>query len=173
MAYLRDIYFKVGKDLYTHAFDIEPDGRKKKLVDACLKTYLASKIAEESTEQALVLSDKEDVSVDDLVEMLGDLIPEEEHFDSMRHLTHFLLNIAGEMQGWSITWWDEQDEQFIDNPLIKFNEAGKIESLTTHKQSSYVQTFKFVHDVFTNSFMNEKTQNKQFTLKDIRQGSNN
>ena len=91
----------------------------------------------------------------------------------MRHLTHFMLNIAGEMQGWSITWWDEQDEQFIDNPLIKFNEEGKIDSLTTHKSSSYVQTFKFVHDVFTSSFMNEKNQNKQYTLKDTRKQESN
>ena len=172
MAYLRDIYFKVGKDLYQHSFDIEPVGRKKQLVEGCLKTYLATKIAEESTQQALVLSEKEEVSVDELVEILGELIPEEQHFDTMRHLTHFMLNIAGEMQGWSITWWDEQDEQFIDNPLIKFNEAGKIESLTTHKESSYVDTFKFVHDIFTNQFMKEKNQNKQYTLKDTRQESN-
>lgn len=173
MADLRDIYFRVGKDLYQHAFDVENTGRKKSLVEGCLKTYLASKIAEESTEKALILSEKEEVSVDDLVEMLGDLIPEEEHFDTMRHLTHFMLNIAGEMQGWSITWWDEQDEQFIDNPLIKFNEEGKIDSLTTHKQSSYVQTFKFVHEVFTNSFMNEKNNNKQLTLKDTRKPESN
>ena len=118
MANLRDIYYRVGKDLHEHGFDIENIERKKKLVAGSLKTYLASKIAEESTEQALVLSEKEDVTVEDLVEMLGELIPEEQHFDTMRHLTHFLLNIAGEMQGWTITWWDEQDEQYIDKYTI-------------------------------------------------------
>ena len=174
MAYLRDVYFKVGKDLYQHAFDIEPVERKKKLVAACLKTYLASKIAEESTEQALILSEKEEVSVCDLVEMLGELIPEEEHFDTMRHLTHFMLNIAGEMQGWAIVWYDEQDEAFIDNSLMTFNEAGKIESLTTHKNSSYVQTFKFVNEIFNSAFMRDKNPNKQYSLKDTRNhGSNN
>lgn len=172
MANLRDIYYRVGKDLHQHNFDTENIERKKKLVEGCLKTYLASKIAEESTEQALVLSEKEDVTVEELVEMLGELIPEEQHFDTMRHLTHFLLNIVGEMQGWSITWWDEQDEQFIDNSLLQFNSSGKIESLTTHKQTSYVHTFKFVYEIFNSSFLNEKNSNKQLTLKDTRQESN-
>lgn len=173
MADLRDIYFVVGKNLFEKDFDHQTTEQKKKLVEGSLKTYVASKIVRESTEQAFKLSENPNVSLDELVELLGELIPEEKHFDTMRHLTHFMLNIAGEMQGWSITWWDEQDEQFIDNPLIKFNEEGKIDSLTTHKSSSYVQTFKFVHDVFTSSFMNEKNQNKQYTLKDTRKQESN
>ena len=35
MADLRDIYFRVGKDLYQHAFDVENTGRKKRLVVNC------------------------------------------------------------------------------------------------------------------------------------------
>lgn len=165
MAKLNDIYFKVGKNLFEQGFDFQTTEQKKKLVDASLKTYLASKIAEESTEKAQLLSNNPDVSVDELVELLGDLIPKEEHFDTMRHLTHFILNIAGEMQGWSITWWEDQDAEFVDNPLVQFNEAGKWESLTTHKETSYVQTFKFVHEIYKDTFMEKSPKNRQLTMK--------
>ena len=37
MANLRDIYYRVGKDLHRHGFDIENIERKKKLVAGSLK----------------------------------------------------------------------------------------------------------------------------------------
>lgn len=168
MANLMDIYYKVGKDLFEHDFDHKDTEGKKKLINGCLKTYLAGKIAEESPIKAIELSNNPDVSVCDLAVMLGELIPEEEHFDTMRHLTHFMLNISGEMQGWSITWWEDQDPQYIDNQLLTFNEEGKIDSLTTHKQTSYVQTFQFVHEVFSSAFMIGKTDGKKYIKKDVR-----
>lgn len=173
MANLRDIYYKVGKDLYEHDFYIQATEQKKKMVDASLKVYLANKIAEESTEKVLMLSSNPDISVDELVVLLGDLIPQEEHFDTMRHLTHFILNIAGEMQGWSIIWWEDQDAEFIDNPLVKFNEAGKWESLTTNKETSYIQTFQFVHEIYKDTFMEKAPKNKQLTLKDTNMVESN
>lgn len=164
MANLRDIYSKVGRDLFEQYFDHGTTEEKKEMVDVDLKVYLATKIAEENPEKAKMLSDRKDVSVEELVELLGDLIPKEEHFDTMRHLTHFMLNIAGEMQGWSITWWDEQDVEFVDNPLVQFNESGKWESLTTHRDTSYVKTFKFVYDIYKNTFMEKAPKNRQLTM---------
>lgn len=172
MANLMDIYYKVGKNLYEKDFDFKSTEEKKILVEGNLKNYVAGKIAEESTMKATELSNNPQVTLDELVIMLGDLIPKEEHFDTMRHLTHFILNIAGEMQGWSIVWYEEQEPEFIDNPLVKFNEAGKIESLTSHKETSYVQTFQFVHEIFKETFMTKKKVQKQLTLKDTRNESN-
>lgn len=172
MANLRDIYFKVGKNLFEKEFDFKTTEEKKTLVEGNLKNYVAGKIVEEDLEKATELSNNPQVSLDELVIMLGELIPREEHFDTIRHLTHFILNIAGEMQGWSIVWYEEQDAKFVDNPLIKFNEAGKIESLTSHKETSYVQTFQFVHEVFKESFMTKKPTHKQLTLKDTRNENN-
>ena len=163
MANLMDIYFKVGKDLFEHGFDQKDTVEKKRLVNGCLKTYLAGKIAEESLSKAIEISNNKDISVTDLVVMLGDIIPEEQHFDTMRHLTHFMLNIAGEMQGWSITWWEEKDPEYIDSQLITFNEDGKVDSLTTHAKTPYVNTFQFVYEIFTSSFMMGKSENKQLT----------
>lgn len=174
MTNLTDIYYMVGKSLFESNFDQKSVSEKKRLVNGCLKNYLARKIAEESIEKAIELSENPTVSVDDLVFMLGELIPEEKHFDTMRHLTHFMLNIAGEIQGWSITWYEDEDPQYIDSQNLVFNEEGKIESLTTHKQTSYVRTFQFIHTIFDSEFMVDKKNNKQLTLKDIRkQESNN
>lgn len=161
MANLMDIYFKVGSTLANQDFDTQSVEQKKKLVNESLKKYLAGKIAEESTKRALELSTNETISVDDLVDMLGEIIPIEEHFDSIRHLTHFMLNIAGEMQGWAITWYSTDEPEYIDNPLIEFNDEGKIDSLTSHPQTSYVQTFKFVNEIFKNEFMTAKKPAKQ------------
>ena len=172
MANLMDIYYKVGKSLYEKEFAFKTTEEKKVLVEGNLKNYVAGKIAEESTTKAIELSNNSKVSLDELVIMLGELIPTEEHFDTIRHLTHFILNIAGEMQGWSIVWYEEQDAEFVDNPLMNFNEAGKIESLTTHKETSYVQTFQFVHEIFKETFMTKKKVQKQLTLKDTRNESN-
>lgn len=163
---LMDIYYKAGKDLYEHDFDSSTTEKKKKLVEASLKTYLAQKIMEEDISKTPLLSNDSEISIDDLVIILGNLIPQEEHFDTMRHLTHYLLNIAGEMQGWSITWWEEQDAQFIDNPLIDINESGKWNSLTTHKETSYAQSFRFVYQAYKNQFMEKNIKNKQHTLLD-------
>ena len=58
MADLRDIYFVVGKNLFEKDFDHQTTEQKKKLVEGSLKTYVASKIVRESTEQAFKLSEK-------------------------------------------------------------------------------------------------------------------
>lgn len=164
MANLMDIYHRVGKNLYEHNFDQASIEDKKQLVDGSLKTYLATKIIEEDISKAFLLSNDKDVSVEDLVTILGEIIPQEAHFDTMRHLTHFLLNIAGEMQGWSITWYEDQDHQFIENPLLTQDESGKWDSLTTHKETSYVQTFCFVYDSYKKSFMEKTPTDKQLSI---------
>ena len=165
MTQLTDIYYKAGKDLAEHGFDAADTQRKKKLVDASLKNYITTKIIEEDFEKVFLLYNDPETSVEDLVEMLGDIIPREQHFDTMRHLTHFILQIAGEMQYWSVVWYQDEDVSFVDNSLAEFNENGKLESLTTHKETSYVDTFKFVHGLFNEVFMEKQVKGQQVRLR--------
>lgn len=165
MTQLTDIYYKAGKDLADHSFYAADTQRKKKLVDASLKNYVTTKIIEEDFEKAFLLYNDPETSVEELVELLGEIIPREQHFDTMRHLTHFILNIAGEMQGWSVVWYQDEDVSFVDNSLAKFNENGKLESLTTHKETSYVDTFKFVHGLFNEVFMEKQVKGQQLRLR--------
>ena len=46
MANLKDIYYKVGKNLFEQEFDFQTTEQKKKMVDAALKKYLAGKVEE-------------------------------------------------------------------------------------------------------------------------------
>ena len=80
------------------------------------------------------------------------MIPKEKHFDTIRHLTHFVLQIAGTMQGWDIIWFVEESDTYINNPeVLKYNEMW--DTLKTHQDENLVQTFKFVFDTFENNFM--------------------
>lgn len=162
MVNLMDIYYKVGMSLAEQDFDFQEPEVKKQLVDTSLKTYLIEKISEINSTPALTDPENK-ISTEDLVDELGELISQENHFDTLRHLTHFILNIAGKMQSWSIVWYSEKDSSFIDNPLVVFNDNGKWESLTTHETQSYVQTFHQVYGAFKEVFMT-KTKSPQLTI---------
>ena len=166
MIELKDIYFKVGMNLVKEDFDFRATEDQKELVDKHLKEYLKDKLSEITSSQ--IKDSNNEVSVEILVDELGEQIPNERHFDTIRHLTHFILNIAGEMQGWSIIWYGECNPEFIDNSLIKFNINGKLESLTTHNDESYVTTFKQVYGVFKEVFMSkEKTPQLKIYSKQL------
>ena len=163
----RDIYYKVGIKLAEEHFDFRTTEEQKELVDKHLKNYLLEKLSE-VTKTSTFIDSTNEVPIETLVDELGNQIPEEGHFDTMRHLTHFILNIAGEMQGWSIIWYGECNPEFIDNSLIKFNINGKLESLTTHNDESYVTTFKQVYGVFKEVFMSkEKTPQLKIYSKQL------
>lgn len=147
-----DIYFKAGMELASKSFDFRTIEEQKQLVDETLKVYLIEKLSEINS-KSISEEAKNEISVEDLVMHLGEVIPTANHFDTLRHLTHFILNIAGEMQSWSIVWYSEKDPSFIDNPLVTFNDNGKLESLSTHEAQSYVQTFQQVYGVFREVFM--------------------
>lgn len=167
MTELKDIYFKVGMNLAKEDFDFRATEDQKELVDKHLKNYLLEKLSEATTSSTFIDSTNE-VPVETLVDELGKHIPEERYFDTMRHLTHFILNIAGEMQNWSIIWYGECNPEYIDNSLIKFNTNGKLESLTTHNDESYLTTFKQVYGVFKEVFMSkEKTPQLKVYSKNL------
>lgn len=169
---LMDVYGKVGYKLAEEKFDVQSPEIKKQLVDKNLKQYLIEKISKINEIPAFSDPDNE-ISVEDLVTQLGESIPAERHFDTLRHLTHFIINIAGEMQGWSIIWYSAEDPKFIDNPLASFDQDGKWNSITTHKDHPYVQTFRQVYGIFKEKFM-VKNNNPQLTMRTNKQlGSGN
>ena len=163
MIELKDIYSKVGIKLAMQDFDLATPEEKKQLVDTNIKTYLIEKISE-INETATFEDPENAISVEELVTKLGELIPTNSHFDTLRHLTHFILNIAGEMQMHSIVWYSETEADFIDNPLVEFGINGKWESLITHEKHSYVETFHQVYGVFREVFMT-KNNPKQPTMR--------
>lgn len=162
MLRMNDIYFKVGSSLARDDFDFKNVEEKKMLVDKELKNYLIEKINENGTKLISESSHNDGITTNDLVEVLASIIPEDKHFDTLRHLTHFIVNIAGEMQGHSIMWWSENEDSYKNLPVASFNENGLWDDIHTHEDDLYVKTFEFVYDLFVNSFMKKAKVNKKF-----------
>lgn len=155
-----DIYFKVDSNIVNNGFwqiDIQ---EKKELIDQALKKYIISKLNDLGVNNVLTDS-KKDTSVDDLLGLLAINIPQPKHSETLNHFTHYILNVAGNLQNFSIIWWQEDDEELICNPRIEINERGQWEKLVTHEKTGYVQTFSFVYDIFQNKFMVNENDNKQ------------
>ena len=163
MPRLDDIYYKVDHELVDNGFYEVDDEGKKQLIDSALKHFISAKITEFDSTKTLPDSAKEELSVNDLAEMLGTVIPQEDHFDTIRHLTHYVLAVASGLQGWTIVWDGDNSEEFLDNPLAKFNEAGYWDGLTTHEQTSYVQTFEFAHDILNQVILNKEKKQPALT----------
>lgn len=159
MIRMNDIYYKMNYSLEEQCFEPENIEYVKGVIDKQLKKYLILKIAQLGNYGVLKSPHKDEVSVNDLVGVLGAMIPEDKHFDTLRHLSHYVLNIAGVIQGRSITWWSEKDPNYIDCLEATFDENGFWDSVITHKEASYVDTFDSIYNIFTNDFM--KKQNKK------------
>lgn len=158
MIQTKDIYFKIGANLMLNGYLDGNIDEKKELLDEELKKYTIDKIGASITDEA-----SKDLSVVDLVTILGSKIPKEEHESTLSHFIHYILNIAGTLQGRSITWWQETNENLITTPEIEFDDNNFWDKLTTHKDTDYVQTFTFVYDVFQHHFM-KITENKEKKL---------
>jgi len=159
MISITDIYHTIDSNLVEQNFWESNFKQKKKLLDDELKKYIISKLCILQN----VPADLNDLNIDQLLTLLARKIPREEHFNTLRHFTHYILQIAGQLQGWSITWYGEYDQNLIADPVISFNENDLWDSLTTYAkddETDYVKVFNFVYDVFCNNFMVRKSQKK-------------
>ena len=168
MAIIRDIYSKIDIQLMKEDYwslDIED---KKKLIDKTLKQYIIFKINEINS-NALCEKNKE-FSTIELFEVLSSLIPKEEHFETIRHFIHYILQICSNLQGWTIIWWGEENDELVENPLVEFDIDGKWNKLVTDNRTDLVKTFKFVYHIFKTEFMVIKKyeiKRLKFGLKEI------
>lgn len=151
-----DIYSKLNPILLKnnyHNLDIKG---KKTLIDKALKVYIISKLDEIGKLNLLKEDNTEKLSVGDLLEILANEILEDKHHNTLNHFVHLILNLAGNLQGFDILWWEEEDENLIENPIIDFNEIGLLNQIKTHKNTPYVKAFNLVYYAFMNEFMKEE-----------------
>jgi len=162
MTQTKDIYFKLGAKLMLNGYLDADIDEKKELIDEELKQYTIQKI-HEINPNIIVEDSTQNLSVVELVEILGTQIPKSEHADTISQFVHYILNVAGGLQWRSITWWQEEKETLIQTPEVDFDEHNFWDKLTTHQDTDYVQTFTFVYDVFQYHFM-KSNENKQKKL---------
>lgn len=150
-----DIYSKINPILIEnnyHNLDIEG---KKTLIDKALRVYIISKLDEIGKLNLLKEDNTENLSVGDLLHVLAGEIPEDKHDSTLNHFVHLIANLAGNLQGFDILWWEEDDENLIENPIIDFNENGFLNQIKTHENTPYVKTFNLVYYTFMNEFMKD------------------
>lgn len=157
MISMNDIYFNIDSKIVSQNFWDVSIEEKKKLIDTELKKYIILKIQELSNIKPISNDKLTDFSVEELLNILASEIPSENHFDTLRHFVHYIIQVAGAIQNWSIVWWLESDDELILFPLIEFDENGLWTNLKTHEKTDYVQTFNFVYENFNHNFMTKNT----------------
>lgn len=145
-----DIIYKMNQYvMQNNCFDPSIE-KQKELVDSCLKKYTIEKLQELNSNKIISDEAAKELSMIDLFEELASIIPKEKHFDTLRFYTHYVLEISGSLQGWCIPWSSSEEQEELE---AAFNMDGKWNELKTPLNEDYVNTFKFVYDVFQNRFM--------------------
>lgn len=157
---LNDIYYRITLDENTY---FESTMNKKILFDEQLKKYLIEKISEISCNisKSGYLNK---LTTEELVAILANYIPKNKHNDTLCHIIHAILGFAGNMQLRSIVWYEDRDENLINNPMITYDEEGRWNELKTHRNTDYIELFNKLYDNFFYIFMSEqkvKTRTKK------------
>ena len=141
MPITSDIQYKVDSYLVNNGYCSSKKTNKKELVELGMKKYMLDKICELSGHQDVHLTKTTPVTLHELAEFLGEIIPEDTRDESMSFLTHYVLGIAGFMQESYITWIISDDYSLIDSPRMEQDHNGKYSKLLTHRNTSYLKTF--------------------------------
>lgn len=141
MLEMKDVQYKVDTYIVENGYYHADNTRKKHLVETGMKKYMIEKISEIDCQRKIPHSRVGEVSLHELAEILGEIIPEKMHNETMAYLTHYVLGVAGFMQGKFVQWDIEDDIAFVSCPLIETNQDGKWGRLVTHEKTPHLKTF--------------------------------
>ena len=159
MVIMNDIFYRVDTYIIENGFcETDIDG-KKQLIQEGLKKYLVGKVAEFDSTKTLPKHLESEVTVEELIDLLGEIIPQEDHEQKLSQITYYIKGMSGLLQGCHVTWWQETDESLITEPLIEFDSEGKWDSIKTHAKTPHTEIAKTAYTVFKNNLL-KKTPNK-------------
>ena len=162
-----DIYQKADKYLAQNGYWQASLETKKELITKAMTVFIITKIQEFPKSEIINLPNLEEQNISNLLQILADLIPKEEHPKTLNHFIHYLLINAGSLQGFEIIWLDDSKKEPSSLPAIEFGENSIWNFLTTHPNDDYVKTFIFVHYVFNTYFLpNTKPQELSLSFLD-------
>lgn len=159
MVIMNDIFFAVDTYIIKNGFCETDLDAKKQLIQEGLQKYLVGKVAEFDPTKTIPKQLESEVTVEELIDLLGEIIPKEDHEQKLSQITYYIKGMSGLLQGYHVAWWQENDESLITEPLIEFNSEGKWDSIKTHEKTPYTETAKFAYTVFKNNLF-QKTPNK-------------
>jgi hypothetical protein len=164
MINTRDICYRMDISVVPQNFwELNTEG-KKNLIDSELKKYILSKL-ELNVTKNISEKNNEEVTVYDLINILANNIPKEEHLGTIDQFTHYILKMVGTLQGFDVIWWVEEEEYLIENPKIDIRSDGRWDQVITHKETDYVKSFSHVYYSFINGFMVKNNKSKEFSIK--------
>lgn len=147
MINLKDIYYKVNLILSESDFLNQSIEDKKITLENAICEYISEKIKQLKPD-----FENENMDIYMLIEMISNIIPKNEHLDTISHFTHLILQVASTIQGWEIVWMIEN----IEKPIVQFDINNKWDKLITKDSEDLVNIFKFVYDIFQNHFIENK-----------------
>lgn len=156
MVKMEDIYYHIDSYITDNGFYKASIEEKKSLVDYGLKRYLAQKINQIDRTKKLPEEKFKDVTVQDLVTLISEMIPEDKHPQTLSHIVRYILGNAGLLQGRNIKWKRENDEELIGSTQFEFNEQQQVIAIKTHIFPEYSQTIRFVYDVYQSDLILQK-----------------
>ena len=163
MIKMEDIYYQVDSYIMENGFATASFEEKKQLVDYGLKKYLALKINQLDRSKKLPEDKYSEVTVIDLVNLLGEMIPEDRHSQTLTHVVRYILDNASLLQGKKIKWKRENDIELADSTYFELNAHQQVIAMKTHIFPNFPQTIKFVYDVYQSPLVLEK--GKQYRKK--------
>lgn len=170
MLMMKDIQYKVDTYIVENGFFEADNSGKKELIEAGMKKYMINKICDTNKGRKILYGKKQEASLHDLTEILAEIIPEETHAETLAYLTHYVLGVAGFMQGYYITWVVETDPTFINHPLAEKSQNGLWDKLITHRNTSYVKTFDLALENLSQVIEQKDKRDKEF-IKLMRKAS--
>lgn len=153
---IQDIYRSIV--LYPSFFEEKTEDQIT-IIDEELRRYLAKKISEcyhNKIETDYLLT----YSAPELLKILIREISENEHNEKLRHIIHATLGFYGNVQKYSIIWFEEKDTKLIDDPELVFDENGKLIELKTHTSTDYKMLFTKLYNSFINSSRQSKSKSR-------------
>ena len=147
-----DIYSYLGTFLVNKNWYFKDFNTQKELLELGFKSYIISKI---NILEPNLKTINSNLSLIDLYLILSNLIPKENHFNTLRFFTHYLLSIISNLQNYEIIWLSEN----INNISITIDDFHKWNTLTSN--DDYINSFISLYYCFKEYF------NKDILIKKL------
>lgn len=159
---MNDIQYRVDSYIVENGYRRADNNSKKRLVETGMKKYMLEKIGEIDSRKVIPTSNLDDVSLQELALVLGEVIPEDMHDVTLPYLTHYVIGVIGFIQGDFVKWDVSEDVSFVDAPLVENSQDGKWGRLVTHKMTPHLKIFDLALDKFDQAIALKNVRDKEF-----------
>lgn len=170
MSIMSDVQYEIDSYIVENGYCQADNNKKMSLVETGMKKYMIGKIEEIDSRISIPERVEAEVSLHDLAEILGSVLPTENRNKTMANLTRYVIGVAGFMQGDFVKWDINEDPAFVTCPSVELNEDGKWDRIVTHEETPYLQTFDLALENLE-QVMNIKTKRDKELIKAIGRAS--